>query len=71
MKTWIQQNVIFNSFMNKRQYEQITYSKVISGKLELLRFDTLLVGTFDAQLTNGIDTITLTDGKFDYQLTTY
>lgn len=55
----------------KRQYEQITYSKVISGNLQLLRFDTLLVGTFEAQLTNGTDTITLNDGKFDYQLTTY
>ena len=46
----------------KRQYEQISYTEVISGELELLRFDTLLVGTFEAQLT---------DGKFDYQLNTY
>ena len=52
----------------KEQYERITYSKVISGNLQLLRFDTLLVGTFDAQLSNGIDTIAITDGKFDYQL---
>lgn len=55
----------------KEQYEQITYSEVISGKMQLLRFDSLFVGTFEAKLTNGTDTITLTDGKFDYKLTTY
>ena len=55
----------------KEKFKSSTYSQVISGELELLRFDTLLVGTFEAQLTNGTDTITLTDGKFDYQLTTY
>jgi hypothetical protein len=52
----------------KKQYEETTYSKVVSGELQLLRFDTLLVGTFQIQLSDGTDTITLTDGKFDYQL---
>ena len=58
-------------YYEKEKFESSTYSQVISGELELLRFDTLLVGTFEVRLTNGIDTITITDGKFDYQLTTY
>jgi hypothetical protein len=56
-------------YYEKEKFESSTYSQVIYGELELLRFDTLLVGTFEVQLNNGIDTITITDGKFDYQLT--
>jgi len=57
-------------YYENEKFESSTYSQVISGELELLRFDTLLVGIFEARLTNGTDTLTLTDGKFDYQLTT-
>jgi hypothetical protein len=49
--------------------KHLEYSNVISGNLQLLRFDSLFVGTFDLKLTNGTDTITLTDGKFDYKIT--
>gem|GEM_PF-1767516 len=56
-------------YYEKEKSESFTYSQVISGELELLRFDSLLVGSFEVILTNGTDTITLTDGKFDYKLT--
>lgn len=56
---------------NKEQSENSAYSEVISGKIQLLRLDTIAVGIFEAKLSNGVDTITITDGKFDYQLTTY
>lgn len=55
-------------YYEKGKFKHSTYSNVISGKLQLLRFDSLLVGTFEAQLSNGIDTIAITDGKFDYKI---
>lgn len=54
----------------KEKFKITTYSQVISGKLQLLRFDTLLVGTFEVKISNGTDTMNITDGKFDYKLTT-
>jgi len=57
--------------INNEQADNSTYSKVISGELQILRFDTIVAGTFEARLSNGKDTITLTDGKFDYKLTTF
>lgn len=55
---------------NNEQSKKSTYSEVISGELKFSRLDSIAVGIFEAKLSNGIDTITITDGKFDYQLTT-
>jgi len=42
------------------------YTNVLSGEFRIKRQDTIMSGTFDAVITNGTDTLTITEGKFDY-----
>jgi len=53
---------------DKEKSRETSYSEVISGEIQFLRLDSIAVGTFNARLSNGIDTITITEGKFDYKL---
>jgi len=53
---------------DKERSIKTSYSEVISGEIQFLRLDSIAVGTFNARLSNGIDTITITEGKFDYKL---
>jgi hypothetical protein len=58
----------FEFQFHKEQSIETSYSEVISGEIQFLRLDSIAVGTFETRLSNGIDTITITDGKFDYKL---
>lgn len=44
------------------------FTNVLSGEFRITRQDTIVSGTFDAVITNGTDTLTITEGKFDYNI---
>lgn len=44
------------------------FDDVLSGEFRIIRQDTIVSGTFDAVITNGNDTLTITEGKFDYNI---
>ena len=44
------------------------FTNVFSGQLRITRQDSIVSGTFDAVITNGTDTLTITEGKFDYNI---
>lgn len=44
------------------------YDDVLSGEFRITRQDTIVSGTFNAVITNGMDTLTITEGKFDYNM---
>jgi hypothetical protein len=44
------------------------YDDVLSGEIRITRQDTIVSGTFNAVITNGTDTLTITEGKFDYNI---
>jgi len=58
----------FDFQFHKEQSIETSYSEVISGEMQFLRLDSIAAGTFEARLSNGVDTITITEGKFDYKL---
>jgi len=48
--------------------EEAQYDDILSGEFRISRQDTIVSGTFDAVITNGTDTLTITEGKFDYNI---
>jgi len=42
------------------------YDEVLSANLTITRFDTIVTGTFKAVVSNGTNTLEITEGKFDY-----
>jgi hypothetical protein len=44
------------------------FTNVLSGEFRITRQDTIVSGTFNAVITNGTDTLTITEGKFDYNI---
>lgn len=51
--------------------ERIIFSDIVNGNLEINRFDSICSGTFSFNIASDKDTLSITDGKFDYEIKYY